>query len=51
MKNNKFDRNQLMMTSLNEMISENSKVHVIDEYIRSLDVKQLGYQVYPIKAL
>lgn len=49
MKNNTFNRNQFMMTSLDEMISEDSKVRVIDAYVRSLDVKQLGYRVYTNK--
>ena len=46
MKNNSFNRNQFMMTSLDEMISEDSKVCVIDAYVHSLDVERLGYQVY-----
>ncbi len=49
MKNNAFNRNQFMMTTLDEMISEDSKVRVIDAYAHSLDVEQLGYQVYTNK--
>lgn len=49
MKNNNFNRNQFMMTSLDEMISEDSKVRVIDAYVHSLDVERLGYQVYTNK--
>ena len=49
MKNNSFNRNQFMMISLDEMISEDSKVRVIDAYVRSLDVERLGYQVYTNK--
>ncbi len=49
MKNNAFNRNQLMMTTLDEMISEDSKVRVIDAYAHSLDVEQLGYQVTQTK--
>lgn len=47
--NNKIDRNQSMIISLDEMISENSNVRVIDAYIRSLDVEKLGYHVYTNK--
>ena len=42
MKSKNFDRNQTMITSLDEMISENSNVRVIDAYVRSLDVEKLG---------
>ena len=47
--NDKIDRNQLMMTSLDEMIDENSNVRVIDAYVKSLDVDKLGYKVYTNK--
>lgn len=47
--NNKIDRNQSMIISLDEMISENSTVRVIDAYVRSLDVEKLGYHVYTNK--
>ena len=47
--NDKIDRNQFMMTSLDEMIDENSNVRVIDAYVQSLDVQKLGYQVYANK--
>lgn len=43
---NKIDRNQLMMTSLDDMIDKDSNVRVIDAYVQSLDVEKLGYQVY-----
>ncbi len=49
MNNKKFDRNQAIITCLDEMIAENSNVRVIDAYIRSLDVEKLGYQVYTNK--
>lgn len=42
----KIDRNQFIMTSLDEMIDKNSKVRVIDAYVEALDVEELGYQVY-----
>lgn len=42
----KIDRNQVMLTSLDEMISEHSNVRVIDAYVHSLDVQKLGYHVY-----
>lgn len=45
----KIDRNQLIMTSIDDMIDENSNVRVIDAYVKSLDVKKLGYQVYTNK--
>lgn len=45
----RIDRNQFMMTSLDEMIDENSNVRVIDAYVQSLDVEKLGYQVYANK--
>lgn len=47
--NNKIDRNQSMIISLDEMISENSTVRVIDAHVRSLDVEKLGYHVYTNK--
>ena len=47
--NNKIDRNQTMIISLDEMISENSNVRVIDAYVRSLEVEKLGYHVYTNK--
>ena len=47
--NNKIDRNQSMIISLDEMISENSNVRVIDAYVRSLDVEKLGFHVYTNK--
>ena len=49
MKNSNFNRNQFMMTSLDEMISKDSKVRVIDAYVHSLDVEQLGYKIYTNK--
>ena len=49
MKSKNFDRNQTMITSLDEMIAENSNVRVIDAYVRSLDVEKLGYHVYTNK--
>ena len=46
MKNSvRMNRNQCMMTSLDDLIAENSTVRVIDAYVQSLDVKKLGYQV------
>lgn len=42
----KIDRNQLMLTSLDDMIDANSNVRVIDAYVHSLDVCKLGYCVY-----
>ena len=39
MKNNSFNRNQFMMTSLDEMISEDSKVRVIDASIRGRHIR------------
>src|SRR5574344_1467152 len=44
--NEKIDREQTMITSLDEMIDPDSSVRVIDAYVRSLDVKKLGYIVY-----
>ena len=49
MKSSNFNRNQFMMTSLDEMISKDSKVRVIDAYVHSLDVEQLGYKIYTNK--
>ncbi len=49
MKNQKIDRNQSMIISLDEMISEDSNVRVIDAYVRSLDVEKLGYHIYTNK--
>lgn len=50
MKNSeKIDRNQSFITSLDEMIDKNSKVRVIDAYVRSLDVEKLGYHIYTNK--
>ena len=49
MNNNNFNRNQFMMTSLDEMIDENSKVRVIDAYVQTLDVEKLGYKIYTNK--
>ena len=49
MKSKNFDRNQTMITSLDEMIAESSNVRVIDAYVRSLDVEKLGYHVYTNK--
>lgn len=46
---NKIDRNQAMIISLDEMISENSNVRAIDAYVHSLDVEKLGYHVYTNK--
>lgn len=45
----RIDRNQCIITSLDEMIDENSNVRVIDAYVRSLDVEKLGYHVYTNK--
>ena len=45
----KIDRNQLMMTSIDDMIDKDSNVRVIDAYVNSLDVQKLGYQVYTNK--
>lgn len=45
----KIDRNQFMITSLDEMIDTNSNVRVIDAYVQSIDVEKLGYQVYTNK--
>ena len=42
----KVYRNQVMITSIDEMIDENSVIRVIDAYVQSLDVKNLGYHVY-----
>ena len=47
--NHKIDRNQFMMTSLDDMIDKNSNVRVIDAYVQSLDIERLGYQVYTNK--
>lgn len=44
-----IDRNQMILTSLDDMISEDSIVRVIDAYVHSLDVEKLGYQVYTNK--
>lgn len=49
MKNSNFNRNQFMMTSLDEMIDENSNVRVIDAYVQTLDVEKLGYKIYTNK--
>ena len=50
MKNSeKIDRNQSFITSLDEMIDENSKVRVIDAYVRSLDIEKLVYLIYTNK--
>ena len=50
MKNSeRIDRNQCFITSLDEMIDENSKVRVIDAYVRSLDIEKLGYHIYTNK--
>ena len=48
-KSEKIERNQFMMTSLDDMIDKNSTVRVIDAYLQSLDVEKLGYQVYTNK--
>ncbi len=45
----RIDRNQFMMTSLDEMIDDNSNVRVINAYVQTLDVEKLGYQVYTNK--
>ena len=45
----KIDRNQVMLTSLDDMIDANSNVRVIDAYVRSLDVQKLGYHIYTNK--
>lgn len=45
----RIDRNQCIITSLDEMIDENSNVRVIDAYVRSLDVEKLGYHIYTNK--
>lgn len=45
----KINRNQTMITSLDEMIEENSTVRVVDAYVRSLDVEKLGYHVHTNK--
>ena len=45
----KSNRNQCMITSLDEMVDKNSRVRVIDAYVHSLDVEKLGYQVYTNK--
>lgn len=45
----RIGRNQFMMTSLDEMIDDNSNVRVIDAYVQTLDVEKLGYQVYTNK--
>ena len=45
-RSDKIDRNQLIMTSIDDMIDENSNVRVIDAYVKSLDVNKLGYKVY-----
>lgn len=47
--NDRIDRNQFMITSLDDMIDENSNVRVIDAYVKSLDVDKLGYKVYTNK--
>jgi len=47
--NNKIDRNQSMIISLDEMVPENSIVRVIDAYVHSLDVVKLGYHVHTNK--
>jgi len=39
----KINRNQTMITSLDEMIEENSTVRVVDAYVRSLDVEKLEH--------
>lgn len=44
-----IERNQMILTSLDDMISEDSIVRVIDAYVHSLDVEKLGYQVYTNK--
>lgn len=36
-----IDRNQMILTSLDDMISEDSIVRVIDAYVHSLDVEKL----------
>ena len=45
----KINRNQFMMTSLDDMITPDSNVRVIDAYVQSLDVETLGYRVYTNK--
>ena len=47
--NDRIDRNQFMITSLDDMIDENSNVRIIDAYVKSLDVDKLGYKVYTNK--
>ena len=45
----KVYRNQVIITSIDEMIDENSVIRVIDAYVQSLDVERLGYHVYKNK--
>ena len=47
--NNKIDRNQSMIISLDEMIPESSNVRVIDAYVRTINVEKLGYHVHKNK--
>ena len=49
MNDRNFNRNQYMITCLDEMISEDSNVRVIDAYVRSLDVEKLGYNIHKNK--
>ena len=44
-----INRNQIVMTSLDEMIEKDSTVRIIDNFVRSLDVEKLGYRVYTNK--
>ncbi|MDP4134196.1 MAG: IS1182 family transposase, partial [Bacillota bacterium] len=41
-----FNRNQAVITSLDELIDDNNPVRAIDAFAKSLDVEKLGYHTY-----
>lgn len=45
----KINRNQFKMTSLDDMITPDNNVRVIDAYVQTLDVEKLGYRTYTDK--